>query len=224
MTTLTTKTRSALALLAACVLAPAAFAQHDAKAGQPGEDVDAAMMQAWMEAATPGEHHKHLEQLVGEWEGVTKWWMEPNGPASESATTCSSRMVMDGRYLSSHYTGVVMGMPFQGVGTWGYNNTTGKYESTWIDNMGTMTMYMTGACSDDGKTFTMESRFIDPMTKQDTYMKEICTILGPDAYQLQMFGPGPDGNEFMMMEMTYHRVNASAPRSRTPGANIPASR
>ena len=31
----------------------------------------------------------------------------------------------------------MMGMPFEGIGRTGYDNVTGKYWSTWIDNMST---------------------------------------------------------------------------------------
>lgn len=187
-------------------------AVEKAKSGQPGQPTmpemspeEMEMMKAWEAAATPGPHHKHLEAMVGEWEGTNTWWMAPGAPANVSPTTCSARMEFDGRFLMSHHKGDMMGMAFHGMGSMGYNNTTKQYEGTWMDNMGTMTMFMTGTCSEDGKVFKMEAKFVDPMTGQPSYMKETCTVVDADNYRMEMFGPGPDGKEFKMMEIVYKR-------------------
>lgn len=210
--------------------AEAAMKEAEAKAkaamqgAQPEMSAEeAAMMAAWEAAATPGPHHKHLEAMAGEWIAKTTWWMAPGAPPNESAAVASSRMVLDGRFLYSHHKGEMMGMPFHGIGTWGYNNVTKKYESTWIDNFGTMTMLMTGDCSADGKVFKMEAKFIDPMTGKDSYMKETCTITGPDSYKLEMYGPSPDGSgDYKMMEITFKKTGdapADAPATTKPAGH-----
>ncbi len=205
--------------------ADAAIKDAEAKAqgAQPEMSADeAAMMQAWAEAATPGPHHKHLEAMAGEWESKTVWWMAPGAPANESGGTASAHMILEGRFLVSEFKGEMMGMPFHGIGTWGYNNVTKQYESTWIDNFGTMTMLLTGNCSPDGKVFKMEAKYIDPMTGKDSFMKETCTITGPGAYKLEMYGPSPDGKgEFKMMEITFKKVGDARPAA-APAANKPA--
>lgn len=184
-------------------------ALEKAKAGQPEmpemSPEEAEMMAAWEAAATPGEQHKFLEAMVGEWEGTNTWWMAPGAPPNVSPTYCSSKMALDGRFLMSHHKGDMMGMEFQGIGTMGYNNTSKQYEGTWMDNMGTMTMFLTGSASADGKVFKMEAKFIDPMTNQPSYMKEVCTIIDADNYRFDMHGPGPDGKEYKMMEIVFKR-------------------
>lgn len=181
-------------------------AMEKAQAGQPEmSPEEAAMMAAWEAVATPGEHHKHLEAMAGEWVGTNTWWMAPGAPANVSDTACSSKMILEGRFLVSDHTGDMMGMPFHGIGTMGYNNTTKQYEGTWMDNMGTMTMFMTGSCSPDGKVFKMEAKYIDPMTNQPSFMKEVCTIIDADNYRFDMYGPAPDGTEFKMMEIVFKR-------------------
>jgi hypothetical protein len=196
-----------------------AKAKAAAQGAQPEMSAEeAAMMAAWEAAATPGPHHAHLEAMAGEWESKTVWWMAPGTPPNESAGTASAHMILDGRFLVSDFKGEMMGMPFHGIGTWGYNNITKQYESTWIDNFGTMTMLMTGTCSDDGKVFKMEAKYIDPMTGQDSFMKETCTITGPGAYKLEMYGPSPDGKgEFKMMEITFKKVGNAAPAAKPAG-------
>mgnify|MGYP001284779025 CR=1 FL=1 len=197
-----------------------AKAKAAAQGAQPEMSAEeAAMMAAWEAAATPGQHHKHLEAMAGEWEAKTVWWMAPGAPANESSGTASSRMILDGRFLYSSHKGEMMGMPFHGIGTWGYNNVSKKYECSWIDNFGTMTMFMVGDCSADGKVFKLEAKFIDPMTGQDSYMKETCTITGPDSYKLEMYGPSPTGEgDFKMMEITFKKVGDARPAAATKPA------
>lgn len=184
-------------------------AMEKAKAGQPPampemSPEEAEMMKAWEAAATPGDHHKHLEVMAGEFEGTNTWWMAAGAPPNVSPMKCSGRMELEGRYLITHHKGDMMGMQFHGIGTMGYNNTTKQYESAWMDNMGTMTMFMTGTCSEDGKVFKMEGKFMDP-TGKPSYMKETCTVVDADTFRYDMYGPGMDGKEFKMMEIVYKR-------------------
>lgn len=184
-------------------------ALEKAKAGQPTmpemSPEELAMMQAWEAARSPGEHHKHMEMMAGEWEGTNSWWSSPDSEPNVSPVRTSSKMELDGLFLVSHHKGEMMGMPFRGLGTMGYNNTTKQYEGAWMDNMGSMTMFMTGTCSDDGKVFKMESKFVDFITGEATSMKMTTTIIDADNYTWEMYGPGEDGNEFRMMEIVYKR-------------------
>ena len=75
------------------------------------------MMRLWQEAMTPGEAHKALEQLAGEWDAVTRMWVEgPQKPPMETTGTSSSAMQLGGRFLRQDFTGQMMGMPFTGLG------------------------------------------------------------------------------------------------------------
>ncbi|MBL9001090.1 MAG: DUF1579 domain-containing protein [Phycisphaerae bacterium] len=179
----------------------------DAAPAMPPEQ--AAMMEAWTKAMTPGKHHERLVKQSGTWEGKMKMWMEPGGTPTESTCTTVISPMMGGRFVKSETTGMMnMGgppMPFEGFGTWGYNNTTEKYEGTWFDNFGTMTHFYTGTLSDDGKTMTATSKFLDPMTGQDSWMRNVERTTGPDSMVLEIYSPGPDGKEFKMLEIAYTR-------------------
>ncbi len=47
----------------------------------------------------------------------------------------------------------------------------------------------------------------DPMTGQDTKVKETFTILDDNTHTMEMFMVGPDGKEFRTMEIVYKRNN-----------------
>ncbi len=188
--------------------APAATpaAQPDKKAVQPEPSPGMeAEMAAWMAAAEPGEHHKHLEKLAGEWECTIKsnW----NGTVEESKATQKNHMRMGGRFLVSNFQGTMMGQPMIGQSIMGYNNISKKYETIWRDNMGTGMMIETGTCDGTGKVITTTGQCDAPGGKT-MHTRTIYTI-GDGKYSVEVFHPGPDGKEAKVFEM--HCVRTKAP-------------
>ena len=165
-----------------------------------------AQMEKWMAAATPGPHHKHLDALVGDWTTATKAIMKPGTPPEESTGTASFKWMMDGRFLAQDYNGSMMGMPFKGHGVMGYDNILKKYNSVWIDSMGTAMMIMTGTCDAAGKTITCEGDMPDCMTGKVVKMKSIHKIESPTKHVFELHMPDESGKMFKGLEVTYTRA------------------
>lgn len=178
----------------AVTLAVPALAQHDHQQGGPE-------MEAMMKAMSPGENHKHLAWYAGDWTFTNKMWMDPGQPPAESAGTMHGEMILGGRYAQTHWKGEMMGMPFEGRGTDGYDNLAKQYVSTWVDNMGTGILYMTGTCENGGKTCTMKGDMVDPMTGGKGSMRSVTTWADQNSFKFELFGAGPDGKEIKVMEM-----------------------
>ncbi len=170
-------------------------------AQQPSADDP--MMKAWMEFATPGPAHAGFKNLVGTWDATVKSYMGPE--PTESKGTSTYTLVADGRYLQEHAQGNMMGMEFHGWGTTGYDNLLKKYVGTWIDNMGTGIMTLTGTSDDGGKTINWQGSGSDPMTgKVQNYTSQM-KMVSQDQYHFEMSGPGMDGKNMKLMEITYNR-------------------
>ncbi len=199
------KTRSIAVVLSllALLLAVPAVAQEEPKAGAPA--MDAAMQEAMMKAMTPGDQHKLLARLVGDWTFTNKMWMAPGQPPSESSGTMHGETILGGRFVQAVWKGDMMGMAFEGHGTEGYDNLAKKYVSSWVDNMGTGIMYSTGTCDADGKKCESKGTIIDPMTGKDSYMRMVTNWTGSDSFTMQMYGPDPSGKEFQWMEFMVKR-------------------
>jgi Protein of unknown function (DUF1579) len=199
---------AALALLAAAAVAPAAQAAPEpAKPAQPAPATTAPAqpsaeeMQAMAAAMKPGEHHKRLGNFVGHWTTHNKMWMAPGQPPMENDGTMDSEWMMGGRYIVSRHKGNMMGMPFEGQEIDGYDNLTGKYVLSWIDNMGTGIMNMTGSCDDaDCKAVTMTGDMIDPMTKDKGTYKSTTTWTSPTSFKYEAWWVSPKG-EMKVMEV-----------------------
>ncbi len=219
------KTPKLLAMLAGCALMctpalaqkegpkpagkPAAPAAQPEKKPSPSEE---AAMKAMMEAGAPNEHHKNLEQLVGEWDAVVKYREGAEQPWTENKGSCSAHMIYEGRFLHESFMGDMAGMPFKGTSIMGYNNPAKQYESTWIDSMSTGIMFMTGSYDAAKKSFTISGDSFDPMQGgKKKHTRIVTTIVSPDKHTEEFFEPGMDGKEFKSMEITYTRKAGGAP-------------
>jgi len=161
-------------------------------------------MQAWLEASKPGPQHKHLEQFAGTWDVSMTYWPAPGAPPMSSKGTAEHKMIMGGRYLHQAVKAEMMGMPFEGLGTWGYDNLKKEHVASWLDSMSTGIMLSKGTADSAGKVFTFTGEYLDPQG-QTRKVKEILRIQDANKLVAEMYDIGPDGKEFKNMEMTYTR-------------------
>lgn len=160
---------------------------------------------AMMKAMTPGEPHRRLATLAGEWTFTSRVWLEAGAPPSEGTGSATSTMVLGGRYLQSAYRGDLVGVAFEGFGLLGYDNTTEQYQAVWLDNMSTTLMFLTGAFDDASRTLTLRTALNDlvkPATKVP--VREVLTIADADTHTRKVFETR-DGRETLKLEIRYTR-------------------
>ncbi len=182
-------------------LAAPAVAQEKDPDGYQEFSMDEAM-EAYMKAGMPNEHHQALAAMAGEWTAEIRMFMDPTAEEPmlmESAVT--SEMIMDGRFYRETVTGSFMGMPFHGEFLCTYNNTTGEYEATWIDNMSTSIHRYTGSM--DGDKLILEGGFDDPLTGDWIATRSIRTLSGDTMVEVGYETRGD--TERKTMEITYTR-------------------
>ncbi|SCY75468.1 DUF1579 domain-containing protein [Flavobacterium caeni] len=181
-----------------------AVADETAEAAQPMDS--AAMMKAWEAYATPGDPHKMLAAESGNWSAESTMYMSANDPnPMKMAMTSTTKMVMGGRYQESRYSGNMMGQPFEGLATVGYNNASKKFESNWIDNMGTGVMQMSGEYDAATKTINLAGECMDPMTGKTKKMRETWKIVDDNTRKMTLYDTDPSGKEFKSMEIVQTR-------------------
>lgn len=184
------------------LLAAPTFAQDKDAAGEAPSEADMkAMMDAYVKAAEPGEHHKHLNYFVGTWKLSVKNLM--SGTEDTGTSTC--KWILGNRYVICDVESSMYGMPFQGHGMTAYDKGLKKYTNIWCDNMSTGFMISYGTCDASGKNWTYEGGYVDPMSGEKTATKETLKIINDDSFVWTLSGPGPDGQEMAMMEITYQR-------------------
>lgn len=160
-------------------------------------------MKQMEEAGKPGDQHKALEPLIGNWNSVVKCWMQPGEPTVTKGSS-ETKWILDGRFVQENFTGDFMGKPFHGIAITGFDKMKQKYNNFWIDTMSTAT-FITEGTSGNGKEFTFTGKMDCPMTgEKDMPVRQVVRIESPDKHVMEMFAT-MEGKEQKTMEITYTR-------------------
>jgi hypothetical protein len=165
----------------------------------------AAIMQAWMAHAKPGEMHAEMAKDNGVWIGEITHWMTADAPPSKSTGTATNKMIMDGRVQQSTFKGDMGGYPFEGLSTLAYDNTKKTFTNTWIDNMGTGMMVMEGKYDPATKITNFTGTCADPRTGKECKVRQTFRKVDDNTQHMEMFMTYPGGKEYKSMEITYKR-------------------
>jgi len=121
-------------------------AAEEAKPSQPQE----------MKMPQPQKEHEWMKQLNGEWDTESEMIMDPAKPPEKAKGTESNRM-LGGFWVISENKGDMMGSPFAGILTLGYDPEKKKYVGTWVDSMTSILWQYTGSVDAAGKALTLET-------------------------------------------------------------------
>lgn len=163
-----------------------------------------AMMLAYQKAGTPGAAHAALAAMQGSYDLSITSWEAPGQPPVTEKGSATRKMMLDGRVMVEDMHSSMHGQPFNGHGMYGYDNVSGKHWSTWNDSMSTGVMVSEGSCDTKGAC-TFNGSWNDPITKGRTNARMTSRWTNPRTEIFEMFGPGTDGKEMKMMEITYTR-------------------
>lgn len=165
----------------------------------------ATVAKAWEEYMMPGEPHKMLALENGIWNEEMTMWMEPGGEPMKNTMTADSKMIYGDRFQETTHKGDFMGMPFEGKSTLAFNNASQEFTSTWIDNMSTGIMVLTGKYDEATKTINFSGTAVDPITKKEKAVRETYTIVDDNTRKMEMFDVDYSGKEFKNMEILMTR-------------------
>ena len=168
------------------------------------EDASAEQMQKWMDYMTPGPMHELMAKSVGEWKTINRYWMDPAAEPMVTEGTATIEMILGGRYQSAKHTGMVMGMPMEGMNLTGYDNASGEFTSIWIDNLGTGTAVAKGTYDETSGELKMKGSMVDPMTKSEMQFREVTKILNENHHIFEMYMIY-NGEEFKSLEIEFIR-------------------
>lgn len=164
----------------------------------------AAMMEAYAQATKPGEHHKKLDPLVGEWRTTTRAWVAPGAEPIVTEGKARKSWDLDGRFLREELAGTSPVGPYTGVGYLGFDNASKQYQGVWLSSMSTGMITYTGAMSDDGKTLTARGKEGDPISGATLEFEMTLTIDSPDQHTLA-FSYLIEGEKMKAFEIVHER-------------------
>ncbi|NCI50108.1 DUF1579 domain-containing protein [Sediminibacterium roseum] len=162
----------------------------------------ATAMKAMMDAATPGKEHEMLAKMNGNWKAETTMWMAPDGPPMVSTGNVVYKMILGGRYQQMLFSGNMMGAPFEGIGTTGYDNARKVFISSWMDNQSTSVMNLDGTWDEASKTITFTGKMFCAPNGKWCDMKETFRIIDDKNQLMEMWGPDmKTGKPYKNMEI-----------------------
>lgn len=169
------------------------------------QEASDAEMKAMIAYGTPGEMHKMLARDNGAWREQVTMWMKPGAEPQTFAASVQTEMLMDGRYQQQTHDGEMMGMPFRGVSTTGYDNARKLFVNTWIDNFGTGIMTSEGRYDAATKSIEFRGKVTDPMAggKQMPF-RQVLRFVSDKEQRVEMYQMHA-GKEFKSMEIVLTR-------------------
>lgn len=187
--------------------ANAESANTEAKAENEVVLDSATKMNNMMAYMTPGDAHKMLASMSGEWTTeTTSWW---GGVEDKSTGKTINQMILGDRYQQSTYTGTMMGMPFSGISTTAYDNAKKVFVSTWIDNMGSGLSIMEGPWDDATKSMILKGKMVDSETYKEFMVKQVCKVVDDNTCIMEMYKVEGD-KETKLMEQKSTRKGKKA--------------
>ena len=146
---------------------------------------------------------KQVAFMIGDWDASMKFNMGDTTKWTETKSTSTVTPVLDGAALMSTFSGLMMGMPFKGIGYTCFSRETGKWQMSWLDNMGAAMSLYTGTMKDGKLVVSGEDMYQGkPMLSKLTYFN-----MSDSKYDWLMEISMDGGKTYMpSMRATYTKV------------------
>jgi hypothetical protein len=176
-------------------------------------------MPGWMVRGIPGEGHKLLEPLIGQFRQHKEihgtLGRAPNAPPIKSDAVVTTRSwVAGGRAIEDISEGKIEGMPYWRKGWLGYSAMDQRYEWVTIDAINTTMMIYVGAQGSGAKSpIEMSGSFTDQgVVSEETVgkrvrMRTVITIESNDRHVFELYFTPPGGGEVLADRTVYERLN-----------------
>lgn len=181
-------------LFAVLFAAAAALAPPEA-----GSDLDPAAA-----ASRPGESHRALESLAGDYDLVSTFWSAPGAEPEISRLPASRRVILGGRALRLDVGPDAGG--FVGTGLMGHDNQTGRTWYVWTDTSTTGLSLLDGTVDARGAG-TLEGETPTPFGRSPLRV-EIRHEGDVEIHDYYLPHPGGEA-AFRMLELRYRRLSSS---------------
>ena len=154
----------------------------------------------------PEKGHEWLNQLVGRWHAEVQMFMEPGKRPARSEGLETVR-ALGGFWSIAEYKGTLMGKPFRGMLTLGYNPLNSRYVGTWIGSLESYLWRYEGGLDPTGKIMTLESEGYCPMNPGNlTKVREVIELTNKDHRRFISSRLGNDGKWVTSMIINYTRI------------------
>ncbi len=162
--------------------------------------------QAIFDAATPGPHHKVLDQVIGQWECVFTSRTSPDATPVVSHGSVEREWVLGGRFVRETVRLEGDAGAFEGIGYIGFDNIDAQYRRVWMDSANTAISYDTGTYHPDAHVMHIRSGHRDPVSGRlvNTWSKLDMSVV--DRHTLLIHSTDPSGRTYPALEGVLERL------------------
>jgi hypothetical protein len=154
----------------------------------------------------PSEQHKLLQKGAGTWDAeITVFSPLEGEPPMKSKGIEKNELLQGGMWLLTRFEGEIVGMPYHGAGTTGYDPVEKKYVGTWVDSMSPHLLTSKGEYDAAKKILNSTAQGRDVTTGQPYTAKLVTRYPDDDNRAFEMYMVGPDGQQIKTMEIKYKR-------------------
>jgi Protein of unknown function (DUF1579) len=201
--------RVCLVFALAFVSAPVYAAKDFPPAKQKPIVFDDEALKQMTERGAANEHHEILAQIIGEWDYTASVWPKADAEPEESTGTVTNQMVLEGRYLTSHYTGILRidnhFVPFEAQSFVGYDTQKKGYDTVWMDNLGTGMMTGTGSYDEKSKTLSDKGEHSFPISGKRQSYRAALEFTDSETHKKTIYAVDKSGKEHKVMEFVFTR-------------------
>jgi hypothetical protein len=154
-----------------------------------------------------GPEHAWLKKCEGKYDVRLRATFDPAEPMSETLGTCEDKLILGGLFLREEFDGECpfTHKPIHGIGVTGFDNARRKYQSSYINSLGSGISTCEGTADAAGKVLTFQGTRPNLMTGELMKVRSVFTIVDEKTSTYEEFVPGKDGREFRSLEITYTR-------------------
>ncbi len=159
----------------------------------------------WQAAVSTVPATAFFADRVGRWRITIRHWMDPSAPPDVSTGVAVNRLIMDGMVLQESLSITSRHGHFEGFGLSGYDDLTGRYWHTWIDNASTGVSVLYGRWDEGRETLVFDGTTPDPIEGEARPMRIESWVDGPERQINAFYFPGLDGDLVKTIEIVYEK-------------------
>lgn len=174
--------------------------------------------EAWKKAQEPGEAHKLLAKMAGDWDMNFKMWMAKDTPPVEMKMSTSIQPRFGGRFMVGEYEMTEGPFPHKGATWFGHDNSRKKYQWIRITDMDTAMRVYEGEYDEKAKAVITHASYSMDWQGQTFDVKErnVWKFLSDDQFTMEVLTSYGGEPEIKEVEITYTRAKPVAPATQDP--------
>jgi len=148
-----------------------------------------------------------LKELVGEWSGNNRLWLDPDAPAQESAATASVSLEADGKFATVRYTWFADKQPCEGMIVVRLATSATPIDLVWIDSWHMGHEFMT-LRAEPHEDVIVSAKGTYPAPPGPDWGWRIALLTSDDGeFRIEMDNITPDGEEADAVELRFKRTS-----------------